>query len=254
MELTTLVSRLDERLNVGAYEDADPSANGLQIGPPEQDVTTVATAVDAAQATIEAAADHDADLLIAHHGLIFGGLGRITGQTHETIASALTTDLAVYGVHLPLDGHQELGNAAQLATRLDLTKTAPFGTVGGEPIGQRGRLPEATTRKQFTDRLAAAVGGENRPRLLPFGPERITSVGIITGSGTDWIEAAAAADLDAFVTGEGKQAAYHTAREHGLNVYLAGHYATETAGVQAVGDELTSWGLETTFIDHPTGF
>lgn len=254
MELATIVDRLDDELDVAAYRDADPSANGLQIGPPDHEVETVATAVDAAQATIDAAADQGADLLVAHHGVIFGGLGRVTDQTYETVARAVRADLAVYGAHLPLDGHQTLGNAAQLAAGLELTNKAPFGTVGGSPIGQRGRLEESVPRSRLTDRIDSVVDREEPPRLLPFGSEQVTDVGIITGSGTDWIEAAAAAGLDALLTGEGKQAAYHTAREHGLNVYLAGHYATETVGVQALGNELAAWGLETTFIDHPTGF
>jgi putative NIF3 family GTP cyclohydrolase 1 type 2 len=78
-------------------------------------------------------------------------------------------------------------------------------------------------------------------------------VGIITGSGVDWIEAAADAGLDALVTGEGKQKAYHEARDLGMNVFLAGHYATETFGVRALGRLAEEWDIETTYIDHPTG-
>ena len=39
-----------------------------------------------------------------------------------------------------------------------------------------------------------------------------------------------------------------------MNVIYAGHYATETVGVQALGKHLTQHlGLKTWFIDHPTG-
>jgi len=55
------------------------------------------------------------------------------------------------------------------------------------------------------------------------------------------------------VTGEGKQQAYHEAREAGIHVVLAGHYATETFGVRALQEEFEAWGLETTFVDCPTG-
>jgi putative NIF3 family GTP cyclohydrolase 1 type 2 len=78
-------------------------------------------------------------------------------------------------------------------------------------------------------------------------------VGIVTGSGVDWIEEAASEGLDALVTGEGKQKAYHEARDLGLNVYLAGHYATETFGVRRLADRVEGWGIETTYVDHPTG-
>jgi len=89
--------------------------------------------------------------------------------------------------------------------------------------------------------------------VLDFGPEEIEDVAIVTGSGTDWIDEAVAVGAEALVTGEGKQKAYHEAREAGLTVVLAGHYATETFGVRSVASLLEEWGLETTYVDHPTG-
>ena len=47
----------------------------------------------------------------------------------------------------------------------------------------------------------------------------------------------------------------HQARERNLNVLFAGHYATETLGVRALGDHLAErFGLETVFLDAPTGY
>jgi putative NIF3 family GTP cyclohydrolase 1 type 2 len=90
-------------------------------------------------------------------------------------------------------------------------------------------------------------------QTLPFGPERVEDVAIVTGSGSDWLAEAAGAGVDALVTGEGKQKVYHEAREAEITVYLAGHYATETFGVRALADLVADWGPETTYIDHPTG-
>ncbi|ERH04380.1 MAG: hypothetical protein J07HR59_01512, partial [Halorubrum sp. J07HR59] len=78
-------------------------------------------------------------------------------------------------------------------------------------------------------------------------------IAVLTGSGTDWLDEAIAAGADALVTGEGKQKVYHQAREAGVTVMLAGHYATETAGVQSLQELADGWGLDTGFIDHPTG-
>jgi putative NIF3 family GTP cyclohydrolase 1 type 2 len=96
------------------------------------------------------------------------------------------------------------------------------------------------------------TGGE-AVQVLDFGPEEIEEVAILTGSGADWLDEAAAAGADAFVTGEGKQQIYHEAREAGVNVFLAGHYASETFGVRSLRDLAADWGLETTFVDAPTG-
>jgi putative NIF3 family GTP cyclohydrolase 1 type 2 len=125
--------------------------------------------------------------------------------------------------------------------------------MGGEPIGQRGRPEEPLSRAELCDRLNELPQGGRETQLLPFGPEEIGEVAVVTGSGVDFLDAAVDAGVDTLVTGEGKQQAYHQARESGCNVVLAGHYATETFGVRALADLAAEWGLETTYIEHPTG-
>jgi len=90
-------------------------------------------------------------------------------------------------------------------------------------------------------------------QLLDFGPEQVEDVAILTGSGVDWLDEAVESGADVLVTGEGKQKAYHEAREAGIHVVLAGHYATETFGVRALQDLLADWGVATSYIDCPTG-
>jgi putative NIF3 family GTP cyclohydrolase 1 type 2 len=160
-------------------------------------------------------------------------------------------DVALYVSHLPLDGHQELGNAAGVADVLGLAERAPFGAHGSEVVGTRGRAADPYT----VDEVAALLDREleTETQILGFGPDEIEDVGVVTGSGVDWIAEAAAAGLDALVTGEGKQQAYHEARDRGMNVFLAGHYATETFGVRRLGDLIEGWGVETTYVEHPTG-
>jgi putative NIF3 family GTP cyclohydrolase 1 type 2 len=89
--------------------------------------------------------------------------------------------------------------------------------------------------------------------VLDFGPDRIEDVAVLTGSGTDWLDEAREKEVDALVTGEGKQPAYHEAREADISVFLAGHYATETFGVRALRELVAEWGIETTYLSHPTG-
>ena len=253
MRLSEFCSRLDDRLDHAAYAGVDASANGLQVGPDDGSVDHVAFAVDGVEATFEAAADAGADVLVAHHGIVWGGLDRVTGLDYDRISTLVENDLALYVSHLPLDGHEEFGNAAGLAAFLDCEVTAPFGSYGGEPIGQRARFTDPQTVDALCERLSALDTGGRGVQVLDFGSEMVEDVAIITGSGTDWIREAAEAGVDALVTGEGKQQAYHEAREVGLNVFLAGHYATETFGVQALAELVDGWGLETTSLEHPTG-
>lgn len=254
MDLSEFVDRLDEELRTDDYADLDASANGLQIGPDEGEVERVAFAVDGVRETIDRAIEADADALVTHHGLSWGGFDRVTGRTYDRIAPLVENDVALYVSHLPLDGHQELGNAAGVADLLDLEDRAPFGELGPEHVGQRGTAPESYEPDDLRGRLDDTLDtGGQRVRLLEFGPGEIEEIAVLTGSGTDWLDEAAETGADALITGEGKQRAYHEAREAGIHVFLAGHYATETFGVRSLRALVEEWGLETRYFDVPTG-
>jgi dinuclear metal center YbgI/SA1388 family protein len=254
MDRAEFVSRLDEKLRTDDYADLDASANGLQVGPDEGEVAHVAFAVDAAVATVDAAADAGADVLVTHHGIVWGGMDRLTGQHYRRIAPLLDADMSLYVSHLPLDGHQTLGNAAGLADLLGLEERAPFGALGPEYVGTRGVAPDPYSPSDLAALLDRELDtGGRETRVLDFGPDEISDVAVLTGSGADWLAEAAESGADALVTGEGKGKVYHEAREAGLNVFLAGHYATETFGVRSLASLAAEWGLETTYVDHPTG-
>ncbi|MFW6437004.1 MAG: Nif3-like dinuclear metal center hexameric protein [Halococcoides sp.] len=265
MQLSTVCDRLDEPFDLASYAECDPSANGCQVGPdgsfatrtdrPDVTVERVAVAVDAASATIETAIERDADLLVVHHGIVWGGLDRVTGRTYDHVARLIEGGCALYAMHLPLDGHPELGNAARLADRLDLGDRDPIALDGTDlPVGHHGQLPEGRPLDAIADELATELPtGDGTVRTLDHGPDQVESIAIVTGAGGDYLGAAARAGADLLVTGEVSQPIYHEARERGINVVAAGHYATETLGVQALAERMDSWGLETTWIDHPTG-
>ncbi|WP_144921765.1 Nif3-like dinuclear metal center hexameric protein [Halorubrum salsamenti] len=259
MERSEYVRRLDDRLETAAYADVDASANGLQVGSDREEIERVAFAVDAADATIEAAADAGADVLVVHHGISWGGIDRVTGRTYDRVAALAEHDLALYVSHLPLDGHTELGNAAGVAAELALDDREPFGEIGPVTIGTIGETDaprSAASIRETLDGFEGQPDGEDEElptRVIDFGPDEIERVAVVTGSGADWLDEAVAAGADALVTGEGKGRVYHDAREAGITVFLAGHYATETFGVRSLQALTEEWGLETAYVSHPTG-
>jgi len=252
MQVSDVANRFDERLQPSDYEDA--ATNGVQVGPLDGDVDRVAFAVDAAEATVAEAVEWDADLLVVHHGVVWGGLDAVTGREYDRIRPLVEEGCALYAAHSPLDGHPELGNAARLADFLGVENRAPFAEHAGEHVGVRGTLPEPTTAEDLAAALEAELETGDQPvQALDFGPEELSEVAILTGNGADWLREAEAADVDAFVTGEGKGKLYHEAREAGVTALLAGHYATETFGVRALQAVADDWGLETRYLSHPTG-
>lgn len=249
LNLTALVEYLDEYLRVADVPDAAHAINGLQLEN-SGSVSRVLAAVDACQATIDAAAAEAQTLLLVHHGLFWSGLEPLRGRHGRRVRALIRGDVALYSAHLPLDVHPEVGNNAVLAARLGIAEREPFGAYHGIPVGVAGRLDVA--RQDLVDRLKGVLGVD--PFVIPAGPNHVSRVGVVTGGAGGMIGQARDAGLDTFVTGEGAHHTYFDAEEWGLNVIYAGHYATETVGVQALAAHLAlRFELPWAFFDHPTG-
>ena len=71
-----------------------------------------------------------------------------------------------------------------------------------------------------------------------------------TGAAQNYIEAALALGVDAFISGEISEQTVHVARETGIHFYSAGHHATERYGAMALGEHLAHhFGIEQQFVD-----
>ncbi|HLU25767.1 MAG TPA: Nif3-like dinuclear metal center hexameric protein [Longimicrobiales bacterium] len=249
MRLEELVGYLDEYLRIAEVPDWPQAHNGLQVEN-SGEVRRVAAAVDASEAAVRAAVERGCDLLLVHHGLFWDGERRLTGRRYRKFRMLFDADVAVYSAHLPLDLHPEVGNNAVLARELGIRIEGGFGEVQGVEAGVWGTLE--LTREAVAARLDDVLGV--RVKMIPGGPERVKRVGVITGGAGNMIGQAVAAGLDAFITGEGAHHTYFDAMELGINVYYGGHYATETWGVRALAAHLAErFGLETEFLDQPTG-
>lgn len=250
MKRKELVTYLDDFLRIEEFEDV--SQNGLQVEGPE-DVTKVAFAVDGCQASFEQAVEWDAQLLIVHHGLFWDKPQRLIGPHFRRVGTLIEGDCGLYGVHLPLDAHPEVGNNAEMARLLKLQDTHPFGDYHGMEIGVTGVFDPPLDIPSLIGRIVKALG---RPpiRVLDGGPEESHRVGCVSGDAASMIDQAVEAELDTYITGETDHASFHQAAERGLNVLFAGHYATETLGVKALARHLgETFDVETTFLDIPTG-
>jgi dinuclear metal center YbgI/SA1388 family protein len=249
VRLREIVEHLDGYLRVREVGDDPLARNGLQVENGGE-VRRIAVAVDACQAVIEAAAAQGADLLIVHHGLFWGGPQPFVGRGRRRFAALLEHDIAVYSAHIPLDIHPEVGNNVLLAGLLGMDVKGWWGEYAGAKIGVWGviDMPREEVGRKLTNVLGAS------PRLIPGGPANAGRVGVVTGAGGSMIEEAHRNGLDTLVTGEGKHHSFFDAEELGVNVFYAGHYATETVGVKALGGRLAArFDLPWSFIDHPTG-
>jgi dinuclear metal center YbgI/SA1388 family protein len=248
-QLAALVRHCDQILRTRESGDYDGAVNGLQVEN-SGSVARIAATVDASLATVKLAIAAKADLLIVHHGLFWNSRQPWTGNNYELLRLLAENNLAVYSSHLPLDAHPKLGNNAQLCAALGLKNLKPFFTSHGQTIGFKAQAK--ISRDKLAMKLARATGV--KPKLLPGGKDICERIGVVTGGAGAELKQAAAEGVDTFITGEGPHWTFALAEDLGLNVFYAGHYATETFGVRALAAALAKkfnvpWG----FLDHPTG-
>ncbi|TVR52407.1 MAG: Nif3-like dinuclear metal center hexameric protein [Gemmatimonadales bacterium] len=249
VERESVFAFLEDLLQVRDFPDYSGAWNGVQVQPPRT-LNKVAVAVDASLATIQGAVEVGADLLLVHHGLFWDPDPRLVGPRFERIKALLEGEVGVYAVHLPLDAHPEVGNAAELAREVGVHLEGRFGEGKGVEVGWWGVA--GASREAFHQEVARVVQGP--VRLIPGGPAQVGRVGVVTGAGGNFIRDAAEKGLDTLLTGEGPHHTFVEAMEYGVNVLYAGHYATETWGVKAVARRLEErFGLPWHFVDVPSG-
>jgi len=253
--LADIVAALNAELRTADVPDYPGALNGLQVAN-RGTVRRIAVAVDASRAAITECAISGSDLLIVHHGLFWGGVQPLTGVSYEKYRSLFGSDIAVYSSHLPLDLHPTIGNNTRLAEALGLTPSGGFARFKTMDVGVRGTVDEPTA--DLLERIQAFVaryGGSVRTSV-PVEGRRTARWALCTGGGASSETLREARDLgvDTLIVGEGPHHTTVDAIEHDLCVIYAGHYATETLGVQALGAFLeTRFGLPWTFLHLPTG-
>jgi len=242
MKRDDLINYLNDYLNIRDFNDYGPQ--GLQVeGRPE--VNKVMTAVSASAQLFEKAVEENADVIIVHHGILWNKERQvIKGSLKTRLKLLLQHDINLLAYHLPLDKHPIIGNNALAAKEFKLKDISDFSEVG-----IMGRINDCTF-----DVLINKVQTVYRtdPFVFPYGPEKITKIGICSGAAQRDISLAIEAGLDVFITGEVSESVMHLAREGRIHFIAAGHYATEKPGITALGEHVAeTFGLNVNFIDIP---
>ena len=253
--LADVVGHLDALLRTREVPDYGGAVNGLQVANSGA-VRRVACAVDFSRPAVEQAVAAGADLLVVHHGMFWGGTQPVVGAAYARLRQLFAHDVAVYASHIPLDLHPTLGNNALLARELGLTPDGGFARYKTVDVGLMGAADLDT--KELAERATEFARRWGHTTVhTPIAPGRRTRRwGVCTGAGasSDTLAEAEARGIDTLIVGEGP---HHTAVEavdRGLVIIYAGHYATETLGVRALGEELERrFGLPWGFVGEPTG-
>ena len=224
---------LHDLLNVDAFKDYAP--NGLQVEG-KSELKKIVTGVSATQALIDHAVNVKADAIIVHHGWFWKNEDpAIVGMKKNRLAQLLKNDISLFGYHLPLDAHPELGNNAQLAKSLDINVESAIDEQG---VGNYGRFDQYYSLDDIAARVETVL--IRKPTVVTAGDHAIRKVAWCTGGAQSYIEKVAKFGVDLFISGEISEQTTHFARENGVHYIAAGHHATERYGVKALGEYIAS--------------
>ncbi len=244
-QLDEIVAFCDSRARTHEVADFREALNGLQFGN-NGTVTHIGAAVDSGLVPFQKAIDAGIDLLVVHHGMFWNGAKRIVGPEYAKYKTLVDGNLAVYACHLPLDAHLEIGNAACLARVIEAEQSGTFLPYEGTDLGLVCKWGRSR------DSLKTALQDQFGPRVasIEYGSDAPEKICIVTGSGNSVVDQVKAAGADTLVTGELKQHFFTIAQEESLNLYVCGHYATETFGVDALAREASErFQLPYTFVE-----
>ncbi|WP_424245834.1 dinuclear metal center YbgI/SA1388 family protein [Elusimicrobium posterum] len=240
-----IISFVNEFLNSAAIQDK--SANGLQVEGREE-IKKIVFGVSANAELFKAAAAHNADMVIVHHGLFWGTQQILTGPFKKRVEILIKNDINLAAWHLPLDMHKDIGNNAAMAKMLGLKKIRPFGKYHGVEIGYCGAL----SKPQNMAGIKKLLGAQHPAAELNFGPAKIETVAIVSGGGYDMLPQAIEKGIDLFITGSSEEYVHETAREGKINYLGLGHYNSETYGIKNLMQIIQKrFKIEVYFVDIP---
>lgn len=246
IERTQLISFLNAELQSDKIRDYCP--NGLQVEG-NNTVSKIVTGVTASQALLDAAVAAGADTVLVHHGYFWKNESpQITGIKKARLQTLLRNDINLLAYHLPLDVHPRFGNNARLGALLGADNISAV--TSAEPLGvlMQGQLAQSVALADIAARLKQALGRD----LLVYdaGIGNVNGLAWCTGGGQGYIEQAAEAGAQLFISGEVSEQTIHLSRELGIHFIAAGHHATERYGVKALGEYIASqFDVDVQFID-----
>lgn len=121
MKISELISQLETLAPPPLQESYDNS--GLIVGNAEDEVKSAVICLDSTEQVVEEAIELGANLIIAHHPILFSGIKQLNGKNYieRTIIKAIKHDIAIYAIHTNLD-NMFVGVNHKIASKLSLEK------------------------------------------------------------------------------------------------------------------------------------
>lgn len=249
-EITQSLAEKTKPENAAAWDPV-----GLQLGDPGAEVDTVAVCHEVTDDVLATLEEEPVDLLVTYHPLLFSPTNRlVSGRSAESRAFRLIRlGVSLLVTHTDFDA-MDGGTADALAGMYRLHNVAPFGSDEEKELPAIGRVGEFDGNLGVLDAMTADAFGSNGLRITGERAKRLEKVAVVPGSGSEFIEEAAAV-ADALVTGDVSHHHAVRASDLGLAIVDPGHIATERPGMKKLVrlvDELVGGARDLTRLDPTT--
>ncbi|MFH2122906.1 MAG: Nif3-like dinuclear metal center hexameric protein [Pseudomonadota bacterium] len=227
VQLHHLLNGLDQIAPFSLAESWDNV--GLLVGNPDTHITSILLGLDPSLRLLDEAIARGANTIITHHPCIFHPLAKVITKTPAGafLAKALSHQINIIACHTNLDNSAE-GVSDALAWALGLTELQPLrpGAMKETGTGRIGIFSPPLSAPAFMDNLFQALQLETI-QIAGRLPERIKTVALCGGSGSDLAETAQYRGADLYVSAEIKHSTARWAEECGFCVIDGTHYGTE---------------------------
>lgn len=205
------------------------------------------------------------DAVLVHHGIFQKRFFILKGIEKRRLKKLLDNDMSLFGIHLPMDAHPEIGHNALLMKSIgaEITEPLKWGFFGKNKEGKSiksiidifhkflhpdGFLSNDMDAYDDEFNLSKKSGF----MILENGPEVPDNIFIASGGSTDLYEEAVAMGADTFICGEIKEQIPAISLETKTNFINLGHYYSEKPGIIALMNLIKEkFKVETEFIEVP---
>ena len=102
-KLKEIIQFFEELAPLSLQESYDNA--GLIVGSADTEVDSALITLDVTEEVVDEAIAKKAQLIIAHHPIVFSGLKKITGKNYveKSLIKAIKNDISIYAAHTNLD-------------------------------------------------------------------------------------------------------------------------------------------------------
>jgi len=239
--LKEIIAYLEDHAPLSYQESYDNS--GLIVGDVNTEISSAIVSLDVTEEVVDEALESGANLIIAHHPIVFKGLKTFTGDHYvqRVVMKAIKNDIAIYAIHTNLDNVLIDGVNNKIAEKIglvDISALLPYPSmvVPDRPRGTGiiGELEEEVEWSVFLKSLKQKMAINVIRYTKPIS-STIRKIAVCGGSGSFLLSQAIASGADVFITADFK---YHEFFDSNDRIMIAdiGHYESEQFTIELIKD------------------